>query len=65
MINVRDLQFAYEPDGFRLEIDALTVAENERVAWLGASGSGKTTLLHLVAGILPPARGRIDPTPTP
>ncbi len=37
----------------------LTLREGERVCLMGASGSGKTTLLCLVAGLYPPARGRV------
>lgn len=60
MIHIRDLDFAYEENGFRLRIGELSIAAGERVAWTGPSGSGKTTLLHLVAGILLPTSGRIE-----
>ena len=51
MIRIRDLQFRYPRDGFRLAIPTLEVVAGERVALIGPSGSGKTTLLHLIAGI--------------
>ncbi|MEV5721060.1 ABC transporter ATP-binding protein [Amycolatopsis mediterranei] len=35
------------------------VGENEFVAVIGRSGCGKSTLLRLIAGLLPPTRGRI------
>jgi putative ABC transport system ATP-binding protein len=60
MINIRDLCFSYRHDGFGLQVDALSIAEGERVAWTGPSGSGKTTLLHLVAGITMPAAGQVE-----
>lgn len=60
MIDLQDLQFAYEENGFRLRIGELAIGAGERVVWTGKSGSGKTTLLHLVAGILPPNAGRIE-----
>jgi ABC-type branched-subunit amino acid transport system ATPase component/ABC-type branched-subunit amino acid transport system permease subunit len=42
-------------------IDAsLDVRENEIVALLGRNGAGKTTLLKALAGLLPPASGRIE-----
>ncbi len=60
MIDIRDLQFAYEDDGFRLQVDTLSISAGQRVAWTGPSGSGKTTLLHLVAGIIPTSTGRVQ-----
>jgi ABC-type lipoprotein export system ATPase subunit len=59
MIAIRDLEFGYR-GGFRLHVDSLEVADGESVALTGPSGCGKTTLLHLIAGILPADRGRID-----
>jgi NitT/TauT family transport system ATP-binding protein len=38
---------------------SLTVEDGEFVTVLGPSGCGKSTLLHLVAGLLPPSRGRV------
>jgi len=60
MINICDLEFAYELEGFALQVDSLSIEKGQRVAWTGPSGSGKTTLLQLVAGIVPPCRGRIQ-----
>lgn len=37
---------------------ALTVRAGERVALVGPSGAGKTTLLRVIAGMVPPTRGR-------
>ena len=37
----------------------LSIAEGERVAFLGPSGSGKSTLLTLLGGIQKPSAGRI------
>jgi putative ABC transport system ATP-binding protein len=59
MIQVRDLQFAYGQGSFHLQVDKLSIAAGERVAWIGPSGSGKTTLLHLVAGIVRPSVGHV------
>ena len=38
---------------------SLTVGANEFVTLVGPSGCGKSTLLKLVAGLVPPTRGRI------
>ncbi|MCI0548381.1 MAG: ABC transporter ATP-binding protein [Candidatus Rokubacteria bacterium] len=42
-----------------LEAVGLTVAPEEFVAILGPSGCGKSTLLSIIAGLLPPSRGRV------
>lgn len=38
---------------------SLRVEEGEFITILGPSGCGKSTLLHIVAGLLPPTRGRV------
>jgi ABC-type sugar transport system ATPase subunit len=39
---------------------ALEVADGERVALFGPSGAGKTTVLEVIAGLVAPARGRVE-----
>lgn len=43
---------------FRVAV-SLKVAAGERLALFGPSGSGKTTVLEMIAGLLPPGRGRV------
>jgi molybdate transport system ATP-binding protein len=39
---------------------SLEVADGERIALFGPSGAGKTTVLEMIAGLVAPARGRIE-----
>ncbi|MFY9587124.1 MAG: ATP-binding cassette domain-containing protein, partial [Actinomycetota bacterium] len=39
---------------------AFSADDGETVALLGPNGAGKSTLVHAIAGLLPPARGRIE-----
>ncbi len=59
VLTMKKVCFAY-PDGQEAlkNIDC-QVNEGEILAVLGANGSGKTTLLKIMAGLLPPGRGRI------
>jgi putative ABC transport system ATP-binding protein len=59
MINIHSLTFSYAAGDFHLNVNDLTIARGEKVAFVGPSGSGKTTLLNLVAGILPFKGGSI------
>jgi energy-coupling factor transport system ATP-binding protein len=42
----------------------LEVRRGEVVALLGRNGAGKTTLLRVLAGLLAPGAGRVDPRPS-
>lgn len=57
-IEARDVSFAA---GRKTLIDgiSLTVAPGELVGMMGPSGAGKTTLLNVLAGLTPPAGGRV------
>lgn len=59
MICIRDLDFSYGDEAFRLRIDELSIADRQRVAVIGPSGSGKTTLLHIIAGVIRPDAGKV------
>lgn len=61
-IRIEHLTFSY-PDKRAGRVDViddlnLEVREREFLAIVGASGCGKTTLLNVVAGLLPPTRGK-------
>lgn len=60
MIELRAVQFAYRGGSFRLDIPSFSMQSGERLAVIGPSGSGKTTLLNLIAGILTPAKGKVE-----
>lgn len=44
---------------------SLRLAAGDVLAVTGANGAGKSTLLRLIAGLVQPAAGRIDLTPSP
>ena len=56
---IQGLRYAYVDGHDVLDGVDLEIAPGERVALIGLSGAGKTTLARVVAGILPPAGGRI------
>ena len=43
-----------------LQIDHLTILEEERVAVVGSNGAGKSTLLRLIGGLLYPTTGTVQ-----
>jgi len=60
MITIEQLQFGYRRGETVVDVDAFTLPATCNALVVGPSGCGKTTLLHLVAGLLPPTRGRIE-----
>ncbi len=59
MIQLESLTYTYQDSQTIFEDFDLQVGRGEFFAVLGSSGCGKTTLLYLLAGLLPPASGRV------
>lgn len=60
VIAARNVFFRYEKDGPDVLRDfSLWLEQGQCLAVLGGNGAGKTTLLQVLAGILPPYRGKI------
>ena len=59
IIHITQLQFGYRVGEFRLAVESLCVAAQERVALIGPSGCGKTTLLLTAGGIMRPTKGEV------
>lgn len=56
---VKNVQFAWQRDGFAMRVDDFAVAEGERILITAPSGAGKSTLISLIAGIARPQSGSI------
>jgi len=58
-LELHDICFAY-PNGKQV-LDGIRLTIPRRASWaiVGPNGSGKSTLLRVMAGLLPPARGRV------
>ena len=53
------VDFEYEPGGFRLQGLDLTIPFGDMTAIVGQSGAGKSTVADLVMGLVAPTRGRL------
>lgn len=58
-LELRDIRFQYEKEGFALQSMSFRIAPYEQVAIAGKSGSGKSTLLHIIAGLVSVNGGEI------
>ena len=58
-LELSNIHFAYEAQGFDLNVPELLIKPGESVALVGPSGSGKTTILNLIAGIISPDNGEV------
>ncbi|MEG0766559.1 MAG: ABC transporter ATP-binding protein, partial [Clostridia bacterium] len=59
-LQIRKLDFAYEPDKYVLKDVNIDVRPGETVAFVGPSGEGKTTLIRLALGLLLPNEGTAE-----
>jgi putative ABC transport system ATP-binding protein len=60
VVDIRDLEFGWDPEHPLLAITRLTIRAGERVFVHGPSGSGKSSLLSLLAGVIEPQRGSLE-----
>lgn len=58
MIKTESVAYSYDRKVF-LQFPDVVCTSGQHKLILGQSGSGKTTLLHLLAGLMPPTRGKI------
>ena len=59
MVDVKDVDFAYQDENPIIHHITLAIEKGERVAIIGKNGYGKSTLLRLIAGELTPKKGEI------
>ncbi len=58
-IDVKNLGFAYGPEGMVFQGVNANIRKGETLAVVGPSGCGKTTLIKVLLGLLPPTEGQV------
>ena len=58
-IRLKEVEFSYGNNGFRLGIPDWKLDSGQKAAFLGPSGSGKTTLIRMLAGLVDTLQGKI------
>jgi ABC-type multidrug transport system fused ATPase/permease subunit len=58
-IEIKNLSFGYEENGFRIEDLNLAIPAQTKLAIVGPSGAGKTTLINLIMRFADPESGQI------
>jgi putative ABC transport system ATP-binding protein len=58
-VDIEQLTFSYRASKAVLRVDALAIAQGEKVFVYGPSGCGKTTLLGILTGVLKASAGRV------
>lgn len=59
VLELKDVGFHYEENGFSLKQISVEISPYEQVAIIGKTGSGKSTLLHVLAGLVAHREGEI------
>jgi ATPase subunit of ABC transporter with duplicated ATPase domains len=65
MLAIQNLGYAHPNKDVLFDGLNLAVNDHQKIALIGNNGAGKSTLLRLVAGLLPPASGRITTSAPP
>lgn len=60
ILRVEHLSVVYNNAHLALEDLTFELRRGERLAVVGPNGAGKSTLFKVIAGVLPPTRGRVD-----
>ena len=59
VLEIADLDFTYSDSAFSMHIDHFALEQGKTAAVIGTNGCGKSTLSRIIAGLLPPAAGKV------